>query len=75
MYKFLSTSHAFMHGFPEIIFPEPDPFYILYVKATILKRDIALIYEAFYSFYFSIATVALFLRYFYSCQKSIYVYL
>lgn len=55
-----------MHGFAEITFPEPDPFYMLYIRATILKGDIALIYEASYSFYFSIASVAFFLRYFYS---------
>lgn len=49
-----------MHGFPEIIFPEPDLFYILNILATILKIEVALIYEAFYSFYFSIASVAFF---------------
>lgn len=64
--EFLSTSHAFKHGFPEITFPEPDPFYIFYIRATILKGDIAFIYEAFYSFYFHIASVAFFLRYLYS---------
>lgn len=59
-------SHAFMHGFPKITFPEPDPFYILHIRATILKGDITLIYEDFCSFYFSISSVAFFVRYFYS---------
>lgn len=60
VYNAVSTSRTFMHGFPEIIFPEPDLFYILNILATILKIEVALIYEAFYSFYFSIASVAFF---------------
>lgn len=47
---YVSSLAHHMHGFPEITFPEPDPFYILYIKATILKGDIALIYEVFILF-------------------------